>query len=233
MNVDNNNIEQMLLDYAEGNLGKEHAKDVELFLEQNPEYQQMLALYDKTMALQDNDAEVFANKKSLKKSLVPVFWKYTASVASAVAVILLLLTLNNNVVNVPDSEPVKKEHSLAKHFENKTAEEKIETPFQKNKTAFSIEQNRQTANAVESVEQIEQATENEIVEQIAEQNTIEQIDEIAMVENETVMDTIKLIIIPTEHKTETMSLATYLSRKVENVACNVENNIKKRLSYKF
>lgn len=100
MKIRKENIEALLFDYAEGNLSREEAKELEAFLEKNPQYAALLQAYDKEEKLEEPSDIVFEDKEGLfrlaterkKKSLVLKVPSY-AWISAAAAVLLLLVVL--------------------------------------------------------------------------------------------------------------------------------------------
>lgn len=56
------NIEALLLDYAEGTLNPQDCKELELFINQNPQYKELLSLYDASLHLTDTSTPAFDKK---------------------------------------------------------------------------------------------------------------------------------------------------------------------------
>lgn len=100
MKIRKENIEALLFDYAEGNLSREEAKELEAFLEKNPQYAALLQAYDREEKLEEPSDIVFEDKDDLfrlasgkkKKSLVLKVPSY-AWISAAAAVLLLLVVL--------------------------------------------------------------------------------------------------------------------------------------------
>lgn len=103
MNISKENIEAYLLDYAEGTLTSEEKKEVEAFLALNPEYKEMLSLYDDSIKL-EADPMIFMAKEDLKRGAVLPWKKIAYTISSLVAVALLLFGLFRFDFT---SEPVK------------------------------------------------------------------------------------------------------------------------------
>ncbi|MBO5843859.1 MAG: hypothetical protein J6Q96_03205 [Bacteroidales bacterium] len=100
MKITKDNIEVILFDYAEGNLSPQEQKEVEAFLESNPQYKQMLAMYLENESVEKPLDIIFEEKDELftlatgikaKKALViPPFAKWAASIAAGVALVLFV-----------------------------------------------------------------------------------------------------------------------------------------------
>lgn len=103
MNISKENIEAYLLDYAEGTLTSEEKKEVEAFLTLNPEYKEMLSLYDDSIKL-EAEPMIFMAKEDLKRGAVLPWKKIAYTISSLVAVALLLFGLFRFDFT---SEPVK------------------------------------------------------------------------------------------------------------------------------
>lgn len=100
MKIRKENIEALLFDYAEGNLSREEAKELEAFLEKNPQYAALLQAYDKDEKLEEPSDIVFEDKEGLfrlaterkKKSSILKVPSY-AWISATAAVLLLLIVL--------------------------------------------------------------------------------------------------------------------------------------------
>ena len=151
MKIRKENIEALLFDYAEGNLSREEAKELEAFLEKNPQYAALMQTYDKDEKLEEPSDIVFEDKEVLfrlaterkKKSLVLKMPSY-AWISAAAAVLLLLIVL------LPLSDDDRRTEqaastTLADNVSQKTCTEKSigkelvaegenKTPFHENKS---------------------------------------------------------------------------------------------------
>lgn len=92
MNINKENIEAYLLDYAEGTLTPQQKEEVESFLALNPQYKEMLALYDDSIKLEEEPI-IFMGKEDLKRGAVLPWKKFAYTISSLAAVALLLLGL--------------------------------------------------------------------------------------------------------------------------------------------
>lgn len=92
MNINKENIETYLLDYAEGTLSVQQKKEVESFLALNPEYREMLSLYDASIKLEEEPI-IFTGKEDLKHAVILPWKKIVYTLSSLAAVALLLLGL--------------------------------------------------------------------------------------------------------------------------------------------
>ncbi len=90
MKINNDNYESYFLRYIEGRLSEEEQREVETFLLQNPELQEMLDIYDPACVLEKDEQLVFNNKELLKHKpkilVMPQWTRYAA--AAAVALLL-------------------------------------------------------------------------------------------------------------------------------------------------
>lgn len=91
--INKENIEAYLLDLVEGTISQADKEEVFAFLEQNPEYKEMLALYDKELVLQEDPSICYEDKESLKHKVILPYWKRVVYVASSVAAVVLLFFL--------------------------------------------------------------------------------------------------------------------------------------------
>lgn len=151
MKIKKENIEALLFDYAEGNLSREEAKELEVFLEKNPQYAALLQAYDKEEKLEEPSDIVFEDKDGLfrlaterkKKSSILKVPSY-AWISAAAAVLLLLVVLLP--LSDDDRRPEQAASTaLADNVSQKTCTEKSieeevvakdenKTPFHENKS---------------------------------------------------------------------------------------------------
>lgn len=153
MKTNKENIEVMLFDYAEGNLSPQERKDVEEFLEKNPQYIEMLNAYKESEPLEKPLGLVFKEKDDLfslatgKKARKIVFKPSFVYWSSAVAAVVLLFFLvkplvKNEQTPTATNKELIAENNPKKKFEK--AKEKFSNPKKKIKKAkenfyFSIE----------------------------------------------------------------------------------------------
>ena len=150
MKIRKENIEALLFDYAEGNLSREEAKELEAFLEKNPQYAALMQTYDKDEKLEEPSDIVFEDKESLfrlasgkKKSSILKVPSY-AWISAAAAVLLLLVVLlplsdddrrPEQVASTALADKVSQktctEKSIGKEL---VAEGENKTPFHENKS---------------------------------------------------------------------------------------------------
>lgn len=103
------NIEAYLLDFIEGNLSQEEIKDLEAFLKDNPEYKEMLSLYDSSLVLMADENIKFEDKDTLrrknnKKAFYP-FIKY--SFVAVAACIILFVFVSKLFIKPLDNTNIK------------------------------------------------------------------------------------------------------------------------------
>ena len=67
MKITKDNIEVLLFVYAEGNLSPQEQKEVEAFLESNPQYKQMLSMYLENESVEKPLDIVFEEKMQFAK----------------------------------------------------------------------------------------------------------------------------------------------------------------------
>lgn len=158
MKTTKDNIEVMLFDYAEGNLSPQERKEVEAFLEKNPQYIEMLNAYKESEPLEKPLGLVFKEKDDLfslatgKKARKIVFKPSFVYWSSAVAAVVLLFFLvkplvKNEQTPTATSKELIAENNPKKKFEK--AKEKFSNPKKKIKKAkenfyFSIEEEQDT-----------------------------------------------------------------------------------------
>jgi hypothetical protein len=144
MKTTKDNIEVMLFDYAEGNLSPKERKDVEEFLEKNPQYIEMLNAYKESEPLEKPLGLVFKEKDDLfslatgKKARKIVFKPSFVYWSSAVAAVVLLFFLvkplvKNEQTPTATSKELIAENNPKKKFEK--AKEKFSNPKKKIKKA--------------------------------------------------------------------------------------------------
>jgi hypothetical protein len=144
MKTNKENIEVMLFDYAEGNLSPKERKDVEEFLEKNPQYIEMLNAYKESEPLEKPLGLVFKEKDDLfslatgKKARKIVFKPSFVYWSSAVAAVVLLFFLvkplvKNEQTPTATSKELIAENNPKKKFEK--AKEKFSNPKKKIKKA--------------------------------------------------------------------------------------------------
>ena len=99
MKTTKDNIEVILFDYAEGNLSPKEQKEVEDFLENNPQYKQMLSSYkdckglDKPLDVKFEEKDELFTLATGKKAKSIVFKPSFIYWSSAVAAVILLFLL--------------------------------------------------------------------------------------------------------------------------------------------
>ena len=158
MKITKDNIEVILFDYAEGDLSPKEQKEVEAFLENNPQYKQMLSSYKDCKGL-DKPSEVkFTEKDELftlatgKKArsivFVPRYMKYACSIAAMILLFFAIKPLLEKEVVVEEKTPTliaqkkaKKNSEKAKNYfeKSKKKNEKVKENFY-----FSIEEEQDT-----------------------------------------------------------------------------------------
>jgi hypothetical protein len=158
MKTTKDNIEVMLFDYAEGNLSPQERKDVEEFLEKNPQYIEMLNAYKESEPLEKPLGLVFKEKDDLfslatgKKARKIVFKPSFVYWSSAVAAVVLLFFLVKPLVKNEQTPTATSKELIAKtetkKEENKTKKEFTETKKEFTETkknfAFVIEEENDT-----------------------------------------------------------------------------------------
>ncbi|MED9963142.1 MAG: hypothetical protein U0J38_08290 [Bacteroidales bacterium] len=158
MKTTKDNIEVILFDYAEGNLSPEEQKEVEAFLENNPQYKQMLSSYkdckglDKPLDVKfEEKDELFTlatGKKAKSIVFVPRYMKYACSIAAMILLFFAIKPLLEKEVVVEEKTPTliaqkkaKKNSEKAKNYFEKAKKknEKVKENFY-----FSIEEEQDT-----------------------------------------------------------------------------------------
>ncbi|MEE1112544.1 MAG: hypothetical protein UH077_05105 [Bacteroidales bacterium] len=158
MKTTKDNIEVILFDYAEGNLSPKERKEVEAFLENNPQYKQMLSSYkdckglDKPLDVKfEEKDELFTlatGKKARSIVFVPRYMKYACSIAAMILLFFAIKPLLEKEVIVEEKTPTliaqkkaKKNSEKAKNYfeKSKKKNEKVKENFY-----FSIEEEQDT-----------------------------------------------------------------------------------------
>jgi Predicted transmembrane transcriptional regulator (anti-sigma factor) len=142
--ITNENYQAYLLDYIEGELSPKERKEVESFLEQNPQKAQEMKAYDAAFVLPQTTVFVYDGKEKLKHKPIAL-WRKSAYIVSSVAAIGLIVL----VISIFISKPQVKEqnsHSLAKTQPIKSQVQKVEVlPSQSFKMTFK------TKNPINSI----------------------------------------------------------------------------------
>lgn len=152
------NIEVILFDYAEGNLSPKEQKEVEAFLENNPQYKQMLSSYkdckglDKPLDVKfEEKDELFTlatGKKAKSIVFIPRYMKYACSIAAMILLFFAIKPLLEKEVIVEEKTPTliaqkkaKKNSEKAKNYfeKSKKKNKKVKENFY-----FSIEEEQDT-----------------------------------------------------------------------------------------
>ena len=158
MKTTKDNIEVILFDYAEGNLSPKEQKEVEAFLENNPQYKQMLSSYkdckglDKPLDVKFTEKdELFTlatGKKAKSIVFIPRYMKYACSIAAMILLFFAIKPLLEKEVIVEEKTPTliaqkkaKKNSEKAKNYfeKSKKKNEKVKENFY-----FSIEEEQDT-----------------------------------------------------------------------------------------
>lgn len=158
MKITKDNIEVILFDYAEGDLSPKEQKEVEAFLENNPQYKQMLSSYkdckglDKPLDVKftgkDELFTLATGKKARSIVFVPRYMKYACSIAAMILLFFAIKPLLEKEVVVEEKTPTliaqkkaKKNSEKAKNYfeKSKKKNEKVKENFY-----FSIEEEQDT-----------------------------------------------------------------------------------------
>lgn len=169
MKITKDNIEVILFDYAEGDLSPKEQKEVEAFLENNPQYKQMLSSYkdckglDKPLDVKFKEKdELFTlatGKKARSIVFVPRYMKYACSIAAMILLFFAIKPLLEKEVVVEEKTPTliaqkkaKKNSEKAKNYfeKSKKKNEKVKENFY-----FSIEEEQDTINHQLAFQEIE------------------------------------------------------------------------------
>ena len=165
MDITQENIEALLLDYIEGNLSDKKAKELEDYIALHPQYKQMADLYDPMLKYPVPSDIVFEQKEKLKYSLMPqrctkiAFIGRYAKFISGIAALLCLVFVLKMVLNI--NQTALQDNQIAKHQIEDTVKESEPAvlaygqPLQKNKkvrtyhkqafnTAVTATENNQT-----------------------------------------------------------------------------------------
>ena len=158
MKTTKDNIEVILFDYADGNLSPKEQKEVEDFLENNPQYKQMLSSYkdckglDKPLDVKfEEKDELFTlatGKKAKSIVFVPRYMKYACSIAAMILLFFAIKPLLEKEVIVEEKTPTLIAQKKAKNYFEK-AKNYFEKAKEKNEKVkenfyFSIEEEQDT-----------------------------------------------------------------------------------------
>ena len=151
MKTTKDNIEVILFDYAEGNLSPQERKEVEEFLEKNPQYIEMLNAYKESEPLEKPLGLVFKEKDDLfslatgKKARKIVFKPSFVYWSSAVAAVVLLFFLVKPLVKNEQTHTITSDSLIAKTETKKEfTETKKEFTETKKNFVFVIEEENDT-----------------------------------------------------------------------------------------
>lgn len=158
MKITKDNIEVILFDYAEGNLSPKEQKEVEAFLENNPQYKQMLSSYkdckglDKPLDVKfEEKDELFTlatGKKAKNIVFVPRYMKYACSIAAMILLFFAIKPLLEKEVIVEEKTPtlIAQKKSKKNSEKAKKNSEKVKKKNEKVKENFyfSIEEEQDT-----------------------------------------------------------------------------------------
>lgn len=228
MNINKENIEAYLLDYAEGTLSVQQKKEVESFLALNPEYREMLSLYDDSIKLEEEPI-IFTGKEDLKHAVILPWKKIVYTLSSLAAVALLLLGLFRFDFT---SEPVKTNSIVVNPVIAKTPVanivEKIDETMPQTKTASSQPIKQESVSASQRQETTSTPSQQETIEPIhhtpeIENHLLAENTSTQEVSNTNKMDTIIIIRSATERpETFVDKMERYVGeRTVNNIARTV------------
>lgn len=228
MNINKENIEAYLLDYAEGTLSVQQKKEVESFLALNPEYREMLSLYDDSIKLEEEPI-IFTGKEDLKHAVILPWKKIVYTLSSLAAVALLLLGLFRFDFT---SEPMKTNSIVVNPVIAKTPVanivEKIDETMPQTKTASSQPIKQESVSASQRQETTSTPSQQETIEPIhhtpeIENHLLAENTSTQEVSNTNKMDTIIIIRSATERpETFVDKMERYVGeRTINNIARTV------------
>lgn len=228
MNINKENIEAYLLDYAEGTLSVQQKKEVESFLALNPEFREMLSLYDDSIKLEEEPI-IFTGKEDLKHAVILPWKKIVYTLSSLAAVALLLLGLFRFDFT---SKPVKTNSIVVNPVIAKTPVanivEKIDETMPQTKTASSQPIKQESVSDSQRQETTSTPSQQETIEPIhhtpeIENHLLAENTSTQEVSNTNKMDTIIIIRSATERpETFVDKMERYVGeRTVNNIARTV------------
>lgn len=122
-NIEHEKIDENLIAYSEGILNYDERREVEIFLDQNPQYKKDLALYQQSK-LNASDIEIYPFKGKLKRAVLfpNATLKYVVSGIAACLIIAfgLNLVLNNGKGNLADTKNIDTVNANTKSVASKT-----------------------------------------------------------------------------------------------------------------
>ncbi|MBR1768862.1 MAG: hypothetical protein IJ748_00195 [Bacteroidales bacterium] len=110
--INKDNIEAYLLDFIENNISDDDREELKSFLKENPQYNEMLFLYDGKLTLEKDESIVFADKSSLKRKIAVPLWKKVVYTTSSIAAALLLMFLINIPKEVNNTSAIASQSSI-------------------------------------------------------------------------------------------------------------------------
>ena len=129
MKINENNIESLLFDYAEGNLTQSERTEIEKYLQSHSEYSHMLEMYDSNMTIEKPSEIIYNEKEELYRQVVPnkrtnivlisKYIKWASSVAAAIVLFWGIKTYfytDNAITRISDNTFTQ---TVAPVYENK------------------------------------------------------------------------------------------------------------------
>ena len=138
------NFEELAVAYADDELTDTEKKDLETFININPDFRQEFELI-KNLRLNADDSIIFPDKKSLyryekqRKPVVMMWWQMSAAAIILITAGLLLLNRKNDVISVPPVLAEIKDSISKVTSQNKSGGKKVNTNTNYNIKQTSIE----------------------------------------------------------------------------------------------
>lgn len=165
------NIEAYLLDLLEGNLSPDEIKDLEAFLEDNPQYKEMISLYDSSLVLMTDKNVKFEDKESLRrKNKTVAFYPYIKYSFVAVAACLILFIFVSKLFIKPlDNTTNNNFDTVLVQNTNSTPSISSSTSLKNDKEEIGKTQTRVSTNKIRTIAKAEKPQEEEIQKEVKEE----------------------------------------------------------------
>jgi len=165
------NIEAYLLDLLEGNLSPDEIKDLEAFLEDNPQYKEMISLYDSSLVLMTDKNIKFEYKDSLRrKNKTKAFYPYIKySFVAVAACFILFVFVSKLFINPLDNTNIKTFDKVMVQNTNSTPSISPSTSVKNDKEEIGKTQTRVSTNKIRTIAKAEKPQEEEIVKEQTEE----------------------------------------------------------------
>lgn len=165
------NIEAYLLDLLEGNLSPDEIKDLEAFLEDNPQYKEMISLYDSSLVLMTDKNVKFEDKESLRrKNKTVAFYPYIKYSFVAVAACFILFVFVSKLFIKPlDNTTNNNFDTVLVQNTNSTPSIYSSSSLKNDKEEIGKTQTKASPNKIKTIAKAEKPQEKEIQKEVEEE----------------------------------------------------------------